>query len=212
MTKRLCVSLFDHTGNQLKPWHEAGYVCLIVDRQHPAGLTLRTDGIWCLNADLMRPLQIPEVLASLPVAFTCAFPPCDHLAVSGARWFKGKGLRKLSDSISMFATDAEFCESAGAPYFIENPVSTIGTYWREHDFKFHPHWFTGYCGDDNYTKTTCLWVGHGFTMPEQFKLEGVPPPDNRIHQAPDTKNRSNFRNATPMGWSIATYYANRTHQ
>lgn len=51
-------------------------------------------------------MMAPEFLER--VAFVTAFPPCTHLAVSGARWFKGKGLRKLADSIHMFATAAEF--------------------------------------------------------------------------------------------------------
>ena len=42
----------------------------------------------------------------------------------------GKGLRKLSLGIDLFATAAEFCnspEADGAPYFLENPTSTIST-------------------------------------------------------------------------------------
>ena len=142
MTK-LCISLFDYTGNQLKPWLDAGFMCLLVDIKHPPGLTAREDGMWLLQADLTKPFVLPPQFHGREVAFVSAFPPCDHLAISGARWFKGKGLRALARSVDMFATAAEFCESGGAPYFIENPVSTISTYWRDFDYKFPPHWFTG---------------------------------------------------------------------
>ena len=33
-TKNIVVSLFDYTGNMLKPWADAGYVCYAVDLQH----------------------------------------------------------------------------------------------------------------------------------------------------------------------------------
>ena len=42
----------------------------------------------------------------------------------------------------MFATAAEMCEWIDAPYLIENPVSTISTYWRGHDHTFSPEYFT----------------------------------------------------------------------
>lgn len=73
----------------------------------------------------------------------------------------------LSLSIDLFATAAEFCEASGAPYFIENPVSTISTYWRSPDSGFHPWQFTGIDASDNYMKNTCLWVGNGFAMPNE---------------------------------------------
>ena len=44
------VSLFDLTGNILKPWAEAGYECYALDIQHP-GIEYR-DGIYYCHADL----------------------------------------------------------------------------------------------------------------------------------------------------------------
>lgn len=162
-TPSVVISLFDLTGTMLEPWRRAGYDCWAVDIQHPVahdrgGIT-ENNGIKKVHADLSRP-WLPPVDRDL-IEFVAAFPPCDHLAVSGARWFKGKGLRSLEKSIAMFATAAEFCEWSGAPYLIENPVSTISTYWRKPDHTMHPHQFTGYCNADNYTKKTCLWTGGG---------------------------------------------------
>ena len=134
------VSLFDYTGNMLIPWLRAGYECHIYDMQHPPCISVRDNGMICHGADLSE--MVPAFFGD--IAFVSAFPPCDHLAVSGARWFKGKGLRKLAKSIELFATAAEFCESTGAPYIIENPVSTISTYWRKPDYSFHPHDYTGF--------------------------------------------------------------------
>lgn len=204
------ISLFDLTGKMIQPWLEAGYECWIVDIQHPPaygndGIT--TEGrLHKVHADLSRPWLPP--VDRHRIAFVSAFPPCDHLAVSGSRWFKGKGLRRLASSVSMFATAAEFCEWAEAPYLIENPVSNISSHWRKSDYRFSPHHFTGYCPDDNYTKKTCLWVGGGFVMPEQYMAESLGEPDDRIHKCPPGPDRGNIRSATPMGFAEAVFRAN----
>lgn len=209
MIKDIVVSLYDYTGNMVKPWVDAGYKAILVDIQHDAAEEELgfVDGVMRINRDLTKPFSLPDEITQR-IAFVAAFPPCDHLAVSGARWFKGKGLRALSVSIAMFATAADFCEEVGAPYIIENPVSTISTYWRKPDHTFHPHQFTGFCADDNYTKKTCLWVGNGFVMPSEFKDTALGEPDDRIHKAPPGPDRHNFRSATAMGFAIAVWAYN----
>lgn len=199
------ISLFDYTGNMLKPWAEAGYECHLFDIQHPHGVRYdESRGMFTHSYDLAE-RGLPDFDG---VAFVSAFPPCDHLAVSGARWFKGKGLRALEKSIAMFATAAEFCEATGAPYLIENPVSTISTYWRKPDFTFHPFDFTGYEPGDNYSKKTCLWTGGGFVMPQGFRDYSLGEPDDRIHKAAPGPDRANLRSATPMGFARAVFEAN----
>ena len=193
------------------PWLDSGYECWTVDLQHPPALS--TAGVTSsgrlhqVHADLALPWLPP--FSRDRVAFVAAFPPCDHLAVSGARWFKGKGLRRLSASIAMFATAAEFCEWTGAPYMIEKPVSTISSYWRPSDYTFSPHLFTVWCREDNYTKKTCLWTGGGFVMPEEFRAQELAEPDDRIHKCGPGPERKNIRSATPAGFSWAVFEANR---
>lgn len=180
----IVVGLFCKTGNMVRPWAEAGYDCVCYDISHerPHIEGVGRGQIMFVPFDLMH--QKPRVGGK--VAFVFAEPPCTHLAVSGARWFKGKGLRALAGSVHMFATAAEFCEESEAPYGVENPVSTISTYWRKPDYTFHPWQYTGFELGDNYSKHTCLWVGGGFVMPAPCiapELAGVKP-DNRIHAAP----------------------------
>jgi hypothetical protein len=205
----ICVSLYDKTGAMMHPWLEAGRLALLVDIQHPPGLSTDDGRLWRLGCDLRAGFTMP---AGLPkhgdVEFAAAFPPCDHLAVSGARWFRGKGLRKLAFSVDLFATAAEACEATGAPYQIENPVSTISTYWRAPDFTFNPWYFTGYEPADNYTKKTCLWTGGGFVMPERFEDLFAGAPDNRIHTMPPGPERANKLSATPLGYARAVFRAN----
>lgn len=202
------VSLFDLTGKIVMPWLEAGYECYIVDIQHPKGFTRDPFNplLVRVGADLLK--GVPKKLPRDP-AFVAAFPPCDHLSVSGARWFKGKGLRALADSVNMFATAAEYCEDSGAPYFIENPVSTISTYWRKPDFTFHPCHYSGYCADDNYTKKTCLWVGNGFRMPRMDMDDDLEIDTKWIHHQPPSVDRKDIRSATPMGFARAVFKYNK---
>jgi len=191
----MILSLFDHSSNFVKPWADAGYLCLCVDTQHPEGES-RSGNIVRIGAD---------ALTWLPPRghydFVACWPPCTHLAVSGARWFKGKGLGKLSDSISLFHRAALISEWSGAPYLIENPVSTISSYWRKPDYSFDPCDY-----GDPYTKRTCLWVGGGFVMPQRNPV--APHLGSKMHLLPPSAQRANLRSETPMGFANAVFLAN----
>lgn len=51
----------------------------------------------------------------------------------------------------------------------------------------------------------------GFVMPKPFRDNSLGNPDNRIHLAPPSADRANFRSATPMGFSMAVFLANAPH-
>src|SRR3990167_5657729 len=78
-----------------------------------------------------------------------AHPPCTHLAVSGARWFKDKAKEQ--------AEALEFVRALlNAPIpriALENPVSIISSWIRKPDQIIHP-WQFGH-GE---VKATCLWL------------------------------------------------------
>lgn len=210
--KVVVISLFDNSGIMVSPWLDAGCECWLVDTRHPpafdmAGVTKKSDRLYLVHHDLSTPWLFPGNREDVAIVF--AFPPCDHLAVSGARWFKGKGLRLLAKSVELFASASEFCIWANAPYCIENPVSVISSHWRKPDHTFSPHHFTGYHSNDNYTKKTCLWTGNGFVMPKPFTRKGLPEPDRRIHQATPSPDRSRIRSMTPYGFALAVFTANK---
>lgn len=197
------LSLFDKTTTMCQPWAEAGYACVAVDIQHPSGVNVE-DNIWTVGADLRTFLP--------PLAdyvFVAAFPPCTNLAISGARWFKDKGLRGLIDGLELVERAVEICEWTGAPWMVENPVSTISSYWRKPDYMFDPYEYGGYDGGqgDGYTKRTCLWTGGGFRMPERRPVE-LAEDANRIHTAPPTADRGDVRSMTPTGFARAVFEAN----
>lgn len=206
MKDKIILSLFDQSGIIAYPWVRQGYGAILVDSAHPKGWSGEWPWMYA-GFDLSESWNIPKFLTShVDVSFIAAFPPCDHLAVSGSRWFKGKGLRALSKSISQFATAVEICESFDVPYFIENPVSTISTYWRKPDYYFHPYQYAGYA-EDYYTKKTCLWVGNNFIIPHTFYDPKMRIDTTLIHYK-SGKQRQIERSLTPVGFSEAVYLAN----
>lgn len=198
----IVISCFDRSTVMVQPWAEAGYLCYCVDTQHPAGET-REGNVIKVGADMRDWLPPRE-----PIALAAFFPPCTDVSVSGARWFRDKGLGSLVRALELFDVSAKLAEWTGAPYLIENPVSTVSTYWRRPDYTFDPYEYAGYSGGngDTYPKKTCLWTGGGFVMPPKRPL---PPTDTRIHSAPPGPERANFRSATPAGFARAVFEANR---
>lgn len=78
-----------------------------------------------------------------------AFPPCTHLAVSGARWFKDKADQQPA-AIQFFLD----CAASPAPHVaIENPIGIMSRLYRKPDQIIQP-WQFGHPE----TKATCLWL------------------------------------------------------
>lgn len=78
-----------------------------------------------------------------------AHPPCTHLAVSGARWFKEK-VSEQEEALNFVRT----LLGSGIPRMaLENPVSIISSRIRKPDHIIQP-WQFGH-GE---TKATCLWL------------------------------------------------------
>lgn len=234
MTKGIVLSLYDFTGEALKPWAEAGYKCYAFDIQHPAqGKRENFDGggcIWYMQMDLWNSGNITHIqdwFSSEDVVFGMAFPVCTDLAVSGAAHFERK--RKADPEFQIRASNhARWCaslfEALGVPYFIENPVSRLSTLWRKPDYSFHPYEYGEYIPDseaehprwpdyiapkDAYTKKTCLWTGGGFTMPPKRPTQK---PDGYSQQhlklGGKSQRTKDIRSATPRGFARAVFEAN----
>lgn len=206
VTDPIVLSLFDYSTIMVRPWLDAGYECWCVDLQHPKGVNEIEPGLIKVGADIlnwMPPLR--------HVGIVFAFPPCTDLAVSGARWFKDKGLSSLVNALALVNRGVELALWTTAPFFIENPVSTISTYWRKPDHTFDPNEYAGYLPIDEqetdaYTKKTCLWTGGGFIMPPTKPVEPVL--GSKMHLLPPSEDRANLRSMTPRGFARAVYEAN----
>lgn len=178
-----------------KPWADAGYTCYCVDTQHPYGSTIEGN-IIKIRADVLT-WEPPTD----PVAFAAFFPPCTDVAVSGARYFKDKGLGALIRALQLFQGSVELATDFGCPYLIENPVSTISTYWRKPDHYFDPCDY-GY----PWTKKTCLWTGGGFVMPPKTPIEPVL--GSKMHKLSPSPTRANERAVTLPGFARAVFNSN----
>ncbi len=224
MNKDVAVFLFDLTGIMAGPWLEAGYTCYIVDLQHPMGITedKKRPGLFKVGADLRHGWLPPAEIVGR-IAFVGAFPECTNVAVSGARHFLNKGPRALSLSLDLFATSKEFGEWSGAPYFIENPVSTFSSYCGKPNHTFNPSDYGGYLPEndkhptypdyiaarDAYPKKTCLWTGGDFVMPEFKKVDLVPGFSAQYKSLGGKSLKTkNIRSATPRGFAQAVFESN----
>jgi len=94
------ISLYDYTGEALKPWAEAGYQCIAYDIQHDNTVVETFEGggsIMYKQADLHNMATLDKIHDSFDdlvghgsVTFAMAFPVCTDMAVSGAAHFKRK--------------------------------------------------------------------------------------------------------------------------
>jgi hypothetical protein len=114
-------------------------------------------------------------------------PPCTHLAVSGARWFKEKQKEQ--------AEALEFVELLlNAPIHkicLENPISIISSRIRKPDQIIQP-WQYGH-GE---TKATCLWLKNLPLLKPTNIVEGR---EARVHKMPPSPNRWKERSRTFQG-------------
>lgn len=207
--KQTVLSICDRTGNMVRPWAEAGYPCLIVDEQHPAGSSEFAENVTAIGVDIHH--WIPP---KREYAFVSAFPPCTNLAVSGARWFREKGMAGLIQGLQIVERCRLICEWCEAPWMLENPVSVLASYWRKPDYTFHPWHYAGWftLNDERYYKRTCLWVGGGFRMPTPLPIEPDDSPESeRIWRMAPSAERANLRSETPLGFAHAVFQEMNPH-
>ena len=116
-----------------------------------------------------------------------AHPPCTHLAVSGARWFKDKR-REQGEALAF----VQYLLNAPIPRIaLENPVSIISSKIRKPDQIIQP-WQFGH-GE---TKATCLWLKG---LPKLVPTNIVSGREHRVHQMPPSPDRWKERSRTFTG-------------
>ena len=116
-----------------------------------------------------------------------AHPPCTHLAVSGARWFKDKRAEQ-AEALEFVRT----LMAAPIPrWCVENPVSVISSRIRKPDQVIQP-WQYGH-GE---TKATCLWLNG---LPKLTPTNVVDGRAARVHRLPPSPDRWKIRSTTYQG-------------
>lgn len=116
-----------------------------------------------------------------------AHPPCTHLAVSGARWFKDK----FDEQQAALAFVRELLAAPIPRIALENPISIISSRIRKPDQIIQP-WQFGH-GE---TKATCLWLKN---LPPLVPAQIVDGRANRVHRMPPGPDRWKERSRTFPG-------------
>lgn len=120
-----------------------------------------------------------------------AFPPCTHLCVSGARWFKYKK-DEQAEAAGFFWKLAEWPIQKVA---VENPIGIMSTLYRKPDQIIQP-WQFGH-GE---TKATCLWLKG---LPKLVPTNIVSGREARVHRASPGPDRWKERSRTLPGIAAA---------
>lgn len=118
-----------------------------------------------------------------------AFPPCTHLAVSGAAWFEEKrkdGRQQLGIDVFM-----EFINAPIDKIAVENPIGIMSTVYRKPDQIIQP-WMFGH-GE---TKATCLWLKNLSKLQPTNIVDGR---EQRLHNLPPSPDRWKERSRTYPG-------------
>jgi hypothetical protein len=112
-----------------------------------------------------------------------AFPPCTHLASSGARWFAQKRADGRQQKAIYFF---KYLWTAGIPRIaIENPVGIMSTVLKTPDQIVQP-WQFG----DPYEKRSCLW------------LRNLPPLEPTNVVEPEPRHRTKSGRTLPPWYNI----------
>lgn len=131
--------------------------------------------------------DVRSFLKNASLDLLIAHPPCTHLAVSGARWFKDK-LKEQAEALKFV------CELLAAPVeriALENPISIISSRIRKPDQIIQP-WQFGH-GE---TKATCLWLKN---LPKLVPTNIVEGREPRVHHASPGPSRWKERSRTLQG-------------
>ena len=156
-----------------KEGHEAYSCDLLPCSNHPE---------WHIQSDVIPLLQQDWDMI-------IAFPPCTHLAVSGARWFAEKRKDgRQQQGIDFFML---FAKVDCPQVCIENPIGIMSTVWRKPDQIIQP-WQFGH-GE---VKATCLWLKG---LPKLQPTNIVNGRESRVWKMSPGKDRARLRSVTYLG-------------
>jgi site-specific DNA-cytosine methylase len=116
-----------------------------------------------------------------------AHPPCQHLAVSGARWWR----EKRDQQVSALGFVRELMAAPIPMIAIENPISLISRIIRKPDQTIQP-WMFGH-GEQ---KSTCFWLKG---LPKLVPTEIVNGRSERVHRMPPGPDQWRERSRTLEG-------------
>lgn len=210
--QKVLFSIFDHSGNQSRPYRENGYMVVQIDIKHGYDFLTFDPVKWLNNYQTENHGVMPEVAIIAPI-------PCTAYALSGNRHKKSEARKVVFEEsqklVAHLKKVIDFFDNVGILKFwqVENPMSDI----HKHNpwlgavrFKFNPCDFAGYAPEpekDRYNKQTWLWGN--FKVPVLKRLEPLSK-DNPGWKSLGGKSErtKELRSITPLGFSYAFYEAN----
>lgn len=188
--KGIILSLYDYSGVWSKPYRDAGYQVIQIDRQ-----------LGEQDVRLIEYRDLPKNITGLLAA-----PPCTHLAGSGARWWKEKGDAALIEGLSTIDAIYRIKEFTRPKWWVmENPTGRLNRFIGEPLFKFDPFEFAGWADSPDseaYTKKTYLWGNFNYLLRYNRKNPAL---GSYMHT---NKRGQNSRSKTPEGFARAFFMAN----
>ena len=177
---KIILDLCGGTGSWSKPYRDNGYTVI--------NITLPEYDVRLY----IPPKNVYGILAA---------PPCTEFSLSGARWWKGKGIKPLLEGLSIVDACLRIIWICKPKFWVlENPTGRLEKWIGKPMFHFNPCDY-----GDKYTKKTYLWGE--FNMP--MKIWTEPKGKNPIHYAPPSKDRGILRSITPPGFAKAFYESNK---
>lgn len=183
MSDKLALALFSKSPYSLAPWAADGFMCKNIDINANCGFNHGQffEAIDLRNIDFLLD-YIEE--GGIKPSIILAFPPCDDLAVCGAKHFAGKRAKdpEFQDkAIKLFTVGERLAKIYKCPVLTENPRSCASTLYRKPDHRISPNEFGGYLPEDDehpewpeyiaprdaYRKDTWYWTGGGMQMPDK---------------------------------------------
>jgi hypothetical protein len=201
------ISLFDRTGNWSQPYRDAGYDVYCFDLQTGHNIYDFTFDMW----QRFRPVQ--GILLA---------PPCDNLAVAGAKHFAMKDNDgRTQSSIKLFNHCLDIVEWICPNWWaLENPVGRVNSLIpRLIPFgpRYFQPWWWGKKYKENYTKKTGLWGSFNFPAhdfdtemtPDYYYSSKIGFTSAQIMKLGGKSQKTkNLRSATPRGFAEAFFRVN----
>lgn len=146
---------------------------------------------WHIQADALEVVKMDWDMV-------IAFPPCTHLASSGAKWFEEKkrdGRQQMGVGFFLAFTALDHVPMVA----IENPIGIMSSIYRKPDQIIQP-WMFGHPE----SKATCLWLKNLPLLAEtnnvKAEMDRLPVSEReKIHYMPPSPERSMMRSKTYAG-------------
>lgn len=222
-----CLSLYDESGNMLRPWAERGADCHCVDLEGVPRIEIVGKGKISFHKFDVNSEACRDLVDALEPYFVFGFPPCTDVAVSGSKHFEKK-FREDPYNMAKAAELAELVELYGnrhkSIWAWENPKSMLKHFRGDPQYKFNPWEFGGYLPEDDvhprwpdyipprdaYPKETWIWASSDFVFPEKAPVYCPPgwSPQTTKLGGKSAKTKQ-IRSETPRGFAKAVFLANR---